>query len=296
MAASSRDIQAAGSVVFRRVADGPREVLLVHRPKYDDWSFPKGKLERGEHETAAAVREVEEETGVRVRLGRPLRPQRYRVGRRWKQVHYWVARVHDGAPDDVEGFERPGEIDRAAWVPIADATRMLTYPHDRATMREALAARKKAYPLLILRHGVSRKRSTWHGPDPERPLLAAGRKQAERLGAVLDAYGVTRVVTSTSLRCRQTVEPYAAAAGVEIEATGLLSEEHASTGAVATLLHDLARELPDSGPLVVCSHRPVLPAVFTALGLRKISLEKGELAVAHVRKGKVVALERHLPR
>ena len=83
------DILAAGVVVFRP----GREVLLVHRPKYDDWSFPKGKLDRGEHPVAAAVREVAEETGVHVRLGPALPSQRYPVARRMKTVHYWTGRV-----------------------------------------------------------------------------------------------------------------------------------------------------------------------------------------------------------
>jgi len=294
MSAPTRDIQAAGTVVLRRVQDGPREVLLVHRPKYDDWSFPKGKLERGEHATAAAVRETQEETGLRVRLGRPLGAQRYRVGRGWKRVHYWTARVR-GDADDVTGYARPGEIDEVAWVPIAEATRVLTYPHDRATMREALAVRRKSYPLVILRHAESRARATWHGDDEVRPLLAEGKRQAERLAAVLDAYGVERIVTSTSTRCRQTVEPYAAAADVAIEATALLSEEGASAEKTAALMVGLAHELPARGPLVVCSHRPVLPGLFTALGMRKEALAKGEMAIAHIRKGKVVAIERHLP-
>ena len=295
MPASTRDIQAAGAIVFRRVGDGPREVLLVHRPKYDDWSFPKGKLDRGEHATAAAVREVEEETGLRVRLGRPLRSQRYRVGRRWKRVHYWVARPRPGGGDDVEGYQRPGEIDRVAWVPIAEATRLLSYPHDRATMREGLTARKKAHPVVILRHAESRSRSTWHGPDEARPLLAEGKRQAERVAAVLEAYGISRIVTSTSTRCRQSVEPYAARVGVSIEASQALSEEGADAEQIGALMQSLVHDLPSSGPTVVCSHRPVLPAVLSALGLRRIVLDKGEMAVAHLRRGKVVALERHLP-
>ncbi|MGZ4474965.1 MAG: NUDIX hydrolase [Nocardioides sp.] len=295
MAAPTRDVQAAGAVVLRRVDDGPREVLLVHRPKYDDWSFPKGKLERGEHPTVAAVREIQEETGLRVRLGRPLGAQRYRVGRGWKRVHYWTARVRDGVDDDVSGYRRPGEIDQVAWVPIAEATRILSYPHDRATMREALATRKRTYPLVILRHAESRARATWHGDDEARPLLAEGKRQAKRLAAVLDAYGVERIVTSTSTRCRQTVEPYAAAADVTIEPTVLLSEEGSSSERTAALMLGLAHDLPGRGPLVVCSHRPVLPGIFAALGIRKMALEKGEMAVAHIRKGKVVAIERHLP-
>jgi 8-oxo-dGTP diphosphatase len=294
MPAPTRDIEAAGAVVFRRHQGECREVLLVHRPKYDDWSFPKGKLDKGEHATVAAVREVEEETGLRIRLGRPLRSQRYRVGRGHKSVHYWVGRVRAGADDDVADYARPGEIDKVVWVPIADATRQLTYPHDRATLREAIAARKTTYPLIVLRHGEARSRGTWRGSDPERPLLASGKRQARRLVATLDAYGVTRVVTSPSVRCAQTVEPYAAAADVRLETAALLSEEGAEAGATAALVVALSRDLPDSGPLVVCTHRPVLPLVFSALGQRKLALEKGEMAVVHVRKGKVVAIERHL--
>jgi len=295
MAPPTRDIEAAGAVVFRRAKGEGRQVLLVHRPKYDDWSFPKGKLDRGEHVTVAAVREVEEETGLTIRLGRPLRSQRYRVGRGWKRVHYWVGRVRTGRPDDVEGYVRPGEIDSVVWVPTADASRLLSYTHDRATLREAIAARKATYPLIVLRHGQSRSRETWHAPDAERPLLASGRRQAEHLAPVLDAYGVARVVSSTSARCRQTLEPYAEAIDVPLEEAPLLSEEGAEADKTAALVLELARDLPTSGPLVLCSHRPVLPTIFSALGIRKLSLEKGEMAVAHVRKGRVVAIERHLP-
>ena len=188
MPAPTRDVEAAGAVVFRRVKERKgrgkghgHDVLLVHRPKYDDWSFPKGKLERGEHATVAAVREVEEETGVLIRLGRPLHSQRYRVGRRWKRVRYWAGRVAADASDDVAGYERAGEVDRVAWVPIADATRLLTYAHDRATLREAIAARKTTYPLIVLRHGESRSRGTWHGATTPRSPCSRRRTTWPRI-------------------------------------------------------------------------------------------------------------------
>ena len=111
-----RDVRAAGAVVTRKGA-AEWEVLLVHRPKYDDWSFPKGKLDPGEHEVTAAVREVAEETGLDVRLGPPLAPQRYRMASgRWKHgattgpAGWW-------ASDDVSGYRPNDEIDAVEWVP-----------------------------------------------------------------------------------------------------------------------------------------------------------------------------------
>jgi 8-oxo-dGTP diphosphatase len=290
MAVRSRDVEAAGVVVFRP----GREVLLVHRPKYDDWSFPKGKLDPGEHATVAAVREVEEETGLRVRLTRPLHRQRYQIVRGWKRVHYWTGRVVSGSPDEVTGYQRLGEIDEVAWVPIDKALRLLTYSRDKATLREAIAVRKRTAPLIVLRHAEARARSTWHGDDRRRPLLAAGRRQAEAVAGVLAAYGVTRVLTSDSTRCVETVAPYAEAVGAPIETTPLLSEEDVAEQATTTLLRNLRAEVAD-GPVVVCTHRPVLPLVFRALGVRNLLLRKGELVVLHVRKARAVGIERHLP-
>ena len=107
------DVLAAGAVVLRKHHD---DVLLVHRPKYDDWSFPKGKLDPGEHEVTAAVREVAEETGLDVRLGPALTPQRYRMSNgRWKHVDYWTAKVVGS--DDVSGYRPNDEIDVVEWVP-----------------------------------------------------------------------------------------------------------------------------------------------------------------------------------
>ena len=189
------DILAAGVVVFRP----GREVLLVHRPKYDDWSFPKGKLDRGEHPTAAAVREVMEETGVRVRLGLPLGSQHYPIKVGTKQVHYWVARaIGEG---DVSGYEPNAEIDEVAWFPVDKARRRLSYQFDVETLNEALARARKTRTLVVLRHSQARSRKAWRGDDRRRPLLATGKQQAARLEPVLAAYHVRRLLSSTSTRC-----------------------------------------------------------------------------------------------
>lgn len=284
------DILAAGVVAFRP----GREVLLVHRPRYDDWSFPKGKLDRGEHAVAAAVREVAEETGVHVRLGPPLTSQRYPVARRMKTVHYWTGRVV--GDDDVSSYRPNDEIDAVAWVPFEDAPDRLSYDHDRTTLAEALKVRRRTRAVVVLRHARARSRSAWRGEDAARPLLRPGELQADRLIPLLAAYDVTTVVTSTSLRCVQTVQPYAETAGLALDLRPRLSEEHVTARAVGRIVEDLVAA--DAGS-VLCTHRPVLPLVYDAAGLDPLPSEHpqepAEMLVLHVRKGRVVAVERHRP-
>lgn len=280
------DILAAGVVVFRP----GRDVLLVHRPKYDDWSFPKGKLDRGEHPTAAAVREVAEETGLHVRLGPPLPTQRYPVGQRTKAVHYWTGRAV--GTDDVTGYHPNDEIDEVTWVRIDDAPGLLTYDYDRGTLEEALRIRRRSRAVVVLRHGQARSREAWRGDDADRTLLRTGEMQADRLVPLLAAYDVTRIVTSPSTRCVQTVRPYADTAGQELEVRSGLSEEGASEQSVSAVLDDLLDA--DAGS-VVCTHRPVLEQVYDVLGLDRSTLaplEAGEMLVLHVRKHRIVSLER----
>jgi len=281
------DILAAGAVVTRKGG----EVLLVHRPKYDDWSFPKGKLDPGEHVTAAAVREVAEETGLDIRLGPPLRTQRYPVEdgeRRMKRVYYWVGRVV--GDDDVSTYRVNNEIDEVVWLSRDKARERLHYPHDLATLDEFEQVRKKTYPLVILRHGRARSRKAWTDDDRERPLTKAGEFQAEQVVPVLGAYGVTRILTSSSRRCWRTVAPYADVAGLDMEDTDDLAEEDATPETVAEQVHRLLAAKEGS---VLCTHRPVLPWVFEALGLTPQPLAPGSVFVVHHRRGRIVATEHH---
>jgi 8-oxo-dGTP pyrophosphatase MutT (NUDIX family)/phosphohistidine phosphatase SixA len=282
----SSDVLAAGAVVFRP----GKEVLLIHRPRYDDWSFPKGKLDPGEHLAAAAVREVAEETGLRVRLGPPLSGQRYLMdsGVR-KAVSYWAGWAV-GDPD-VSEYAPNSEVDAVEWVPYAKALARLTHPHDRDTLREAHRVRRRTYPLIVLRHSEARSRKTWRKDDRLRPLLSAGRAQADRLVPVLAAYDARRVVTSSSTRCVDTVMPYSEASRRPIQLEDALSEEDATQKSVSRIVDALvaARE-----GAVLCTHRPVLPKVFTALGLEDPELEVGEMFVVHLRKGALTASERQL--
>ncbi|HMC41230.1 MAG TPA: NUDIX hydrolase [Acidimicrobiales bacterium] len=121
-------VLAAGGVVWRRNGSGELEVVLIHRPRYDDWSLPKGKLDPGESDEDAARREVLEETSLAVDLGPELPTTTYldRSGKR-KRVRYWAMTVTPGSAD----VSAANEVDRAEWVPLADAAGRVSYPHDR---------------------------------------------------------------------------------------------------------------------------------------------------------------------
>ena len=127
-------ILAAGCVLWRGTAGGGVEVALVHRPRYDDWSHPKGKLDPGETASAAARREVLEETGMRCELGQPLTTQRYPAPGGLKRVDYWLARATGGT------FVPNSEVDALRWLPTGEAAERLTHPQDRLLLAEAQAA------------------------------------------------------------------------------------------------------------------------------------------------------------
>lgn len=278
------DVRAAGAVVTRKGGD----VLLVHRPRYDDWSFPKGKLDPDEHVTTAAVREVAEETGLDIRLGPALDTQRYDTGRgRMKSVNYWVGRVQ--GDDDVSGYRVNDEIDAVEWVPWAEAAERLTYDYDRETLAQARPLRRRTRAIVVLRHGHARSRTAFKGDDRRRPLLLSGESEAQRLVPVLAAFDATEIHSSSSVRCVATVTPYVHTTGWPLRSYDELSEEGLSVPVVASLVANLL-EL-DAGA-VVCTHRPVLPAVFEALGMDEEKLEPAEMLVVHHRKGAVVAADR----
>jgi 8-oxo-dGTP diphosphatase len=128
------EVKASGGVVWRRGAGGALELAVVHRPRYDDWSLPKGKLDPGESWEEAALREVHEEVGLRCRLGDELPAVHYRDNKgRAKAVRYWLMEPEAGAAP----FTPNDEVDEMRWVEVEQAVALLSYPHDAALVRVA---------------------------------------------------------------------------------------------------------------------------------------------------------------
>lgn len=304
-------VRAAGAVCWRRRRDGEGlEVLLVHRPAYDDWSWPKGKLDDDEQQAVAAVREVEEETGLSVTLGLPLPPARYRLGSGVdKQVAYWAAHVRT---PELPPVPRPDEVDRTEWVDTDEAGRRLTRRGDRVQLHALLEADAEGvldtFGLLVLRHGHAHPKDAWGHADADRPLVAPGVRQAAALVPLLSAWAPERVLSSPWVRCVDSVRPYADAAGVRVRTKGRLTEDghRRSPTKVAALVSKLLSKGETS---LVCTHRPVLGTLLGSLaGNATVGvgdaiprsdpfLERGEVLVAHVsrRSRRVVAVERHAP-
>jgi len=233
-------VRAAGGVV-RRVGATGAEVLLVHRPRYGDWTFPKGKAKPGEADDETALREVEEETGLHCSLIGELPRTSYRDSRgRQKVVRYWTMKAQSGE------FSPHDEIDAAVWLGHAEAAARLSYDRDLDVLRAVQP------PLVVVRHASAGERDAWAAPDAARPLDARGRSQAEALVEQLSSFDVDRIVSSPSVRCVQTLEPLARRRGVELE----LSEELAE-GAGPDSVRAVALSLGGTAA-VLCGHGPEL--------------------------------------
>lgn len=288
-----RTIRAAGAVVLR--GSGSRRVVaLVHRPQYNDWSLPKGKLEPREQACAAAVREVQEETGVTIRLGAPLTDVTYRIVKGPKVVQFWVGYAIS------ETARRPDhEVDEVEWVPITHALDRLTYPDEKVVLAEAIAM-PETTPFVIVRHAKATLRKAWSGDDAKRPLDAQGKAQASNLVDVLGAYGVSQLKSSTSTRCVQTLEPYAKSRKLSVKPVSLFSEEvgEEHLAGVQRYVRKLAVRAGATGvATAICGHRPVLPAMIAGVDLPNRAMTPGTALVVHMDdEGVVLAHEWHGPR
>lgn len=287
-----RVIQASGAVVFRGPADA-LETLVVHRPRYDDWALPKGKVGSDEYPAVAAVREVREETGYAINLVRQLGRTHYLVDERPKVVQWWLGVLIGEAPG-----EHDQEADRVEWWPVQRAIAELSYPNETQVVANALHL-PTTRPLLIVRHTKAMGRKQWHGPDTDRRLTERGRRQAQSLIGLFEAFGVGELASSSSTRCMNTLAPYARLKGLGIISIPALSEEGAAAdpGGVFTAmasLRELARK-PDR-TLAICGHRPVLPSMFESLGTTPQNvLRPGEVVLTFPEEAATERQTVHIP-
>jgi len=257
-------VSAAGGILIRGDDPGEIEVAVVHRPRYDDWTLPKGKQDPGETIEMTATREVVEETGFAARVIGHAATNRYRIDGGDKQVEYFWMR-----PYRFDGFQPNNEVDQVVWLPIETARAALTYQFDRRMLSNGnLAGPVRHTTLHIVRHAAAGDRTKWEGDDAERPLTEKGERQARAIADALEGVGITRILSSYYLRCRQTVAPLAERIGRKVEHHDAL-REGASPRLIAELLDEVA-----GSTVVLCSHGDVIPEMLRRLqwmGVRFLS-------------------------
>lgn len=287
-------VPAAGAVLWRPdEVSGTPLVALIHRPRYDDWSLPKGKLDPGEIEPVAAVREILEETGHSAHLGRRLGRVVYPIPSGTKAVQYWVARSGGGE------FVPNAEADELCWLSVKEAGKRLSYSMDRKMLGRFVKKPADTQTVLIVRHGTAGRKARYKGDDRLRPLDAKGRAQAESLVPQLLAFGASSVYAADRVRCRQTVEMLAGKLGVPISTEPTLTEEAYAKDPRAAHERVLAIAALGGTP-AICTQGKVIPFLIDWLCKRddvrpdKSRNRKGSTWVLSLSDGKVVAAD-HMP-
>lgn len=259
-------VYAAGALVWRQDGDEFR-TLVIHRAYHGDYSLPKGKVDEGETLPETAAREVWEETGFRVALGVPLSLVEYTLpSGRPKEVHYWACEVTRDQWETHQ-FEPNEEVDRIEWLTLEAAEEVLTYERDRELVAEfrilAESGRARTFPVILLRHAKAVPAHAWTGEDETRPLTARGQAQAAQIVPILQAYSPEALVTSTAVRCRATLAPFADAATITPVGERTFSQSAAPLdGEVREAVAEAL--LPGVGT-VICSHSPVMPDLVAGL-------------------------------
>ena len=284
-------IQAAGAVLWRKSDKLKLEIAIIHRPRYDDWSLPKGKVESGESHISAGYREIQEETGYESTFGPEIGTVVYKLEGAPKEVRYWAAAatVKTGTPN-------PQEVDEVLWLEPIQAKEKLSNKDDRTIVDFCREFGADTFPIILLRHAKALKRTDWDGDDGDRPLEHRGQLQAKRLLPIYLPYGISEVHTSDALRCIETIDLMARL----IEKTPIFSADLSEYGNAkdkeAPL--DYVQDLMDRGiPAIVCSHNPIIPKLVKKLVGKKYfksmdrELEPAQAIVLHCRAGAVIACD-----
>ena len=286
-------IRAAGAVVWRKRTNGIVEIALVHRPKYDDWSLPKGKVEPGESAIAAGYREVFEETNLETQFGPFLDSVSYFSPDGEKQVDYWAAKyIGDELP-----FVPNQEVDQMKWLELPAATDELTHETDQQVIGKFLESTFDSTPLILLRHAKAVSRDEWRKDDSDRPLDDLGRTQANRLISTLQVFNISQIHTSDAVRCFDTIYPFAKSRKYEVKTTKKLSEDafYKDKDKSIEYVHDLLKE---ENSILVCSHNPIIPRIVeklvkkSDLDLDVEKLQPGDAWVIHHAKKTVLQIDK----
>ena len=287
-------IQAAGTIVWRRNDSGEVEVAIIHRPKYDDWSFPKGKCEVGENSIACAHRETVEETGFEIRFKEFLGEISYLAEGTAKRVRYWSAKFLRQV-----GTPMQGEVDQVLWKSPNEAEELLSRESDREILKRFLATDLDSQVLILLRHAKAIAREDWQNEDLDRPLSTIGEQQAKRLISTLTPFGIGEIHSSSAVRCYETISPLARALSLEYFFTDSLTEYVFTKNSARTFKY-IDRLLENSDPTLVCGHNPILPQYLAekysrqGFEISEAALEPGEAWILHHIGKEVISVD-HLP-
>ena len=271
----SATIQAAGAVVWRKNKD-KTEIAIIHRPKYDDWTFPKGKLDTGEELISGAYREILEETGLDIELGPYLGAVEYESFEEAKHVSYWAAKALASSKD----FHPNNEVDILEWHDIESARNKLTRDSDKEILEIFIDSPYQATKLIFLRHAKALARSEWQSGDEDRPLDNLGQLQAKRMHAIYQVFGISQIHTSDAVRCYDTVNPMVKGLGIRLEVTGKLSESTYKKDKEKAF--DYAKDLiKEDARILLCSHNPILPKMLNRLTKKSdVDADEGKLSPA----------------
>lgn len=286
-------VTAAGGIVWRKNIAGEIEILLVHRPRYDDWSIPKGKAEEGEALMSCAYRELLEETGLSIKLGPYIGSVEYHTVDGLKRVDYWSASL----VDDNSAFHSNDEVDQILWLSLDDAAVRATRDSDRYIIARFKATPYDSSALIMLRHAKALERTEWQGEEEDRPLQLVGQLQAKRMLSLYQVFGLEEIHTSDAVRCLDTVAQMAKSLQLTPVISNAVSEYTYKKNKEKAI--DYAKELiKKNKQVILCSHNPVLPRMMEKL-TKKIDFDypdnkllPGEAWVLFHNKKEVLQIDR----
>lgn len=285
-------IRAAGALLWRENSDLFVEIAMVHRPRYDDWTLPKGKIEGNESAIACALREVQEETGITGRFTRQLKTVEYEENGQNKRVKFWAAQCALSQSE----FVPNEEVDQLRWLSGLEALALATYPTDKEVIQDFLDGDQHTDTLIILRHTKALERGDWDDDDSLRTLSVVGLEQADFLVDHLRAFSIDEIYTSNYTRCVQTITPLASARKLVATQVPNLNEEVFESDPERSVSFANALK-QDEKNILICSHNPVIPTMLrgilnTKLKNRElIKLEPGDAWIVHRVRGEIVGLD-----